>query len=111
MLTSQIKSIQVILLFLISGHNIKIKTGNLEFECESKRLTLCGTSKLQFFYAEILPELKKKNKPMSKTVNAICKKIKKVKNLFEISGIHISSWEFWVSVAVPDTLCFKLLGA
>ena len=32
-------------------------------------LTLCGTRKLQFFYAEILPEFK--NKPMPKAVNAI----------------------------------------
>ena len=32
-------------------------------------LTLCGTRKLQFFYAEILPEFK--NRPMPKTVHAI----------------------------------------
>ena len=40
-------------------------------------LTLCGTKKLLFFYAEILPEFK--NRPMPKTVNAICKQIIKVK--------------------------------
>ena len=68
-------------------------------------LALCGTRKLQFFYAEIIPEFK--NRPMPKTVNAICKKIIKVKNSFENSGIYFSSWEFWVSVAAPDTLCFK----
>ena len=44
---------------------------------------------------------------MPKTVNAICKKIIKVKNSFKISGIYFSRWEFWVSVAAPDTLCFK----
>ena len=44
---------------------------------------------------------------MPKTVNAVCKKIIKVKNSFEISEIHFSSWEFWVSVAAPDTLCLK----
>ena len=49
----------------------------------------CGTRKLQFFYAEILPELK--NRPMPKTVNAVCKKIIKVKNSFEISGIYFNS--------------------
>ena len=40
-------------------------------------LTLCGTRKLQFFYSNILPELK--NRPMPKTVNAICMQIIKVK--------------------------------
>ena len=39
-------------------------------------LTLCGTRKLQFFYVEILPEFQ--NRPMPKTVNAICKQIIKV---------------------------------
>ena len=48
-------------------------------------LTLCGTRKLQFFYAEILPELK--NRRMPKIVNTICTKTIKVKNLFEIFGI------------------------
>ena len=42
-------------------------------------LTLCGTRKLEFFYAEILPEFK--NRPMPKTVNAICKQIIKVKKI------------------------------
>ena len=51
-------------------------------------LTLSGTRKLQLFYAETLPELK--NRPMPKTVNAICKKIIKVKKLFKIYGIYIS---------------------
>ena len=41
------------------------------------RLTICGTIKLQFFYAEILPELK--NRLMPKTVNAICKETTKIK--------------------------------
>ena len=68
-------------------------------------LTLCGPKKLQFFYAEILPELK--DRPMPKTVNAICKKIIIIKNSFEISGIYFRSWEFWVSVTTPDPLCFK----
>ena len=71
-------------------------------------LTLCGTRKLQFFYAEILPEFK--NRPMPKTVNATCKKIKKVKKSYKTSGIDFSNWEFWVSVAAPDTLCFKGLN-
>ena len=44
---------------------------------------------------------------MSKTVNAICKNTVKVKNSIEISRIHFSSWEYWVSVVAPDTLCFK----
>ena len=70
-------------------------------------LTLCGTRKLQFFYAEILLELK--NRPMPKTVNAIYKQTIKVKNSFKISGIHFSRWESWVSVVAPDTLCFKWL--
>ena len=52
-------------------------------------LTLCGTSKLQFFYAEILPEFK--NRPMLKTVNAICKQIIKVKKSYKISGMNFSS--------------------
>ena len=42
-------------------------------------LTLCGTRKLQFFYSDILPEFK--NRPMPKTVNAICKQIIKVKKI------------------------------
>ena len=68
-------------------------------------LTLCGTRKLQFFYAEILPELKKR--PMPKIVNAICKKIIKVKNSFAISGMYFSRWVFWVSVAAPKSQCSK----
>ena len=42
-------------------------------------LTLCGARKLQFFYAEILPEFK--NRTMPKTVNAICKEMIKVKKI------------------------------
>ena len=42
-------------------------------------LTFCGTRKLPFFYAKILPELKKKNRPMPKIINAICKNPIKVK--------------------------------
>ena len=68
-------------------------------------LTLCGTSKLQFFYAEILPEFK--NRPMLKTVNAICKQIIKVKKSYKISAMCFSSWEFLVCVFAPDTLCLK----
>ena len=71
-------------------------------------LTLCSTRKSQLFYAEILPEFK--NRPMPKTVNAICKKIIEVEKSFEISGIYFSSWEFLVSVAAPDTLFFKGLN-
>ena len=71
-------------------------------------LTLCGTRKLQFVYVEILPEFK--NRPMSKIVNAICQKMIKVKKSLKISGMNFSSWEFWVSVAKPDTLCFKGLN-
>ena len=44
---------------------------------------------------------------MPKTVNAVCLEIIKVKNSFNVSGIYFSSWEFWGSVAAPDTLCFK----
>ena len=40
-------------------------------------LTLWGKRKLQFFYAEILPEFK--NRPMPKIENAIYKQIIKVK--------------------------------
>ena len=68
-------------------------------------LTLCGTRKLQFFYVEILPEFK--NRPMPKTVIAICKQIIKVKNIYMISGMYFSSWEFSVCVFAPDTLCRK----
>ena len=53
-------------------------------------LTFCGTGKLQFFNAEILSELQ--NRPMPKTVNAICKKITKgKKKSFENSTIYFSS--------------------
>ena len=52
-------------------------------------ITVCGTRKLQLFYDTILQKLK--NRPMRKTVNAICKKIIKVKNSFEIAGIYSSS--------------------
>ena len=68
-------------------------------------LTLCGTRKLQFFCAEI--QLEFKNRPMPKAVNAIWKEIIKVNKLYKIPGLYFSSWEFWVSVDVPDTLCFK----
>ena len=74
----------------------------------SYTLTLCGTPfarKLQFFYSEILPEFK--NRPMPKTVNAICKQIIKVKKSYKISGMNFSSWEFSVCVFSPDTLCRK----
>ena len=60
-------------------------------------LTLWGTRKFQFFSAEILPEFK--NRFMFKIVNAICKKIMKVKLSFKISGINLSSWESWIGVA------------
>ena len=52
-------------------------------------LTLCGTRKLQFFYAEILSEFK--NRLMPKTVNAICEQIIKVKKSCKISGMYFSS--------------------
>ena len=52
-------------------------------------LTLCGTRKLQFFYVEILPEFK--NRPMPKTVNAICKQLIKVKKSYKISGMYFSN--------------------
>ena len=66
-----------------------IETYLLNVLSEAQNLTLCGTRKLQFFYAEILPELK--NIPMPKTIIATCEKIIKVKNLFENSGIYFSS--------------------
>ena len=44
---------------------------------------------LLLFYSEILPELK--NRPVPETASAICKKIIKVKNSFEISGIYFNS--------------------
>ena len=61
-------------------------------------LTLCGTRKLQFFYAEILPEFK--NRAMPKRVNAVCMKIIKGKKPYKISGIYFSSSEFRVSVSL-----------
>ena len=76
-----------------------------DYFLQGNLLTLCSTSKLQFFYAEILPDFK--NRPMPKTVNAICKQIIKVKKSYKISGMYFSSWEFWVCVFAPDTLCFK----
>ena len=71
-------------------------------------VTLSGTSKLQFFYVEILPEFK--NKPMPKIVNAIYKNIIKVKNSFKISGTYFGSCEFRVSVAAQATQSFKGLN-
>ena len=68
-------------------------------------LNLYGARKLQFFYAEVLPEFK--NRSMSKIVNAICNKIIKVKISFNISGINFSNWEFWIDVAGAAILCFK----
>ena len=44
---------------------------------------------------------------MPKTVNAICKQTIKVKKSYKISGMNFSSWEFWVCVFAPDTLCRK----
>ena len=52
-------------------------------------LTLCGTRKLEFFYAEILPEFK--NRFMCKIENAIFKKTIKIKISFKISGMNFSS--------------------
>ena len=52
-------------------------------------LTLCGTRKFQFFYAEILSEFK--NRPMHKTVNAIYEQRIKVKKSYKISGMYVSS--------------------
>ena len=59
------------------------------FFTADEKLTLCGARKLQSFYAEILPELK--NRPMPKTVNAMCKQIIKVKKSYKISGMYFSS--------------------
>ena len=56
---------------------------------QSASLTLCDTRKLQFFYANILPEFK--DTPMPKTVNAICKQIIKIKKSNKISGMYFSS--------------------
>ena len=65
-------------------------------------LTLCGTRKLQFFYVESLPEFK--NRPMPKTVIAVCKQIIKVKNHIKFLGC-ISAAENFQYVCSHRTHC------